>query len=85
MSEQKSPFGFWAVVAVGGILATPLLYLALLGPLLYLCCMSGTLGEGTAWDIATRPLHLWTDRFGRLPEFYRDYLAQWARFAVMPV
>ena len=85
MTDHNNGTRIWVAVVVGVVLALPMIYLVVLGPLLYNCCTSGTLEEGSLWDIATVPLKPWANHFGRLPEFYRDYLAWWARLAGMPI
>ncbi len=86
MSKGKRPsFAFWTGVALGGILGTPIAYLALLGPVAFLC-VHGTLTEAD-WNIAAYPVLWWADNVGKHPEWlcdaYESYLGWWAGLARM--
>lgn len=85
MSEErkKAGAGFWATVVVLGVVSLPFLYLAILGPEMYLC-ESGNISVETNY-IVSYPYQVCIDYCDGEPHWFwescEEYLSWWVYLA----
>ena len=81
MADRNNGTGIWAALVFGGIVASPGLYLLLLGPAWYL--VAHEMLPDVVWNVGAYPLRAWEEHvgFGSPPNAlwwrYFDYLAWW--------